>query len=105
MWDVGGCPAPQPSPSLPFLSSRETTPAPPPAPGSMGSTGAGRGSPAPQLTSPNPFSPLSRHECNISVLAITREAAPEGLLAAGQAEWRRRAGCPGAEWGQPSHKS
>lgn len=49
----------------------------------------GGGSPAPRPTSPTPFSPLSPHECNISFLAVTREAVPEGLLAAGEAE-----GCP-----------
>lgn len=67
--------------------------------------GGGGGSPAHQLTSPTSFSPLSRHECNISVLAVTREAAPEGLLAAGQAEWRRCARRQGAEWGQPRRNS
>lgn len=76
--------------SAPLLFSQETIPAPPPTPGSVGNAGAGRGgSPAPRPTSPTPFSPLSPHECNISFLAVTREAVPEGLLAAGEAE-----GCP-----------
>lgn len=52
--------------------------------------GQGWGPLHPSLPLPPPFSPLSRHECNISFLAVTWEAAPEGLLAAGQAERRRR---------------
>lgn len=81
---VPGTPNPAPLCPLPFQPGNH--PGPTSHSWLHGKCRGREGASAPRLTSPTPLSPLSPHECNISFLAVTREAVPEGLLTAGEAE-------------------